>query len=165
MKPTNLSSNEGCSPISSTCVKWQGGNIKCITLCKGASLDDVITEMGCLVCNIKDQLSVDTYDLECFDLPLCEIPRTFRELMQFLLEKVCHMSSNTSNGGDGNNNEADAVITVASCFQSNNGYTMSLSEYVKVIGLKVCEQNVTIENQQKAIKQLVDEVNRLKLSI
>ena len=162
-KPTNLSSHNGCSPTSSSCVIWQGKDIDCLTLCKGDSIDEVIHQLGCLMCTIKDQLDVDTYDLTCFNLATCDIPHTFREFMQFMLEVVCQVQAayltGASEGAAGTG--IDLEVTVASCFQSG-GLTQTLQEYVSAIGVKVCQQETIINNQQNAIAQLVQRVTVLE---
>ena len=158
-KPRNLSSHNGCSPTSSSCVIWQGKDIDCLEICKGDSIDEVIHELGCLICTIKDQLDVDTYDLTCFNLAACDIPHTFRELMQFMLEVVCQVQeaylTGASEGASGTG--VDIEMTVASCFQSG-GLTQTLQEYVTAIGVKVCQQETLITNQQNAIAQLLQRV-------
>ena len=162
-KPTNLSSHNGCSPTSSSCVIWQGKDIDCLTLCKGDSIDEVIHQLGCLMCTIKDQTDVDTYDLTCFNLDACDIPHTFRELMQFMLEVTCQVQAayltGASEGAAGTG--VDIEMTVASCFQAG-GITQTLQEYVTAIGIQVCKNLATIENQQQAILQMQQEIAILK---
>lgn len=161
-KPTNLSSHNGCVPTSSSCIIWQGKDIDCLTICKGASIDDVLHELGCLVCRLKDQQDVDTYDLTCFNLDSCDIPHTFRELMQFLLEITCQLQDAVL-GEDGETVVSnDTVVGVASCFQGSLGNSATLSNYIQAIGEKVCEQENTIANQQLAILQMQGEIAILK---
>lgn len=161
MKPVNLKT-KGCSPVSSSCVIWQGNDIDCLVLCKGDTIDEVIHQLGCLLCTIKDQLDVATYDLSCFNLATCDIPSTFRELMQFLLELICQLQDSyltgTATGSDPGGVETQ--MTVASCFQSG-GLTQTLLDYVASIGVKVCEQETLIQNQQNAIIQLQQQVAAL----
>jgi len=162
-KPTNLSSNIGCEPKSSTCIIWQGKDIDCLTLCKGDSIDEVIHQLGCLLCTIKDQLDVDTYDLTCFNLDACDIPHTFRELMQFMLEVVCQVQEAYLTGAaeGAQPGGVETEMTVASCFQSG-GLTQTLLQYVAAIGVKVCEQETIIQNQQNAIIQLTQRIEVLE---
>lgn len=163
MKPTNLSSDNGCVPTSSSCIIWQGKDIDCLTLCKGDSIDEVIHQLGCLACTIKDQMDVDTYDLTCFNLPTCDIPHTFRELMQFMIEVSCQLQTayltGTSEGVD--KGGVDTEMTVASCFQSG-GLVQTLQTYVAAMGVKICEQETLIQNQQNAIVQLTQRVVALE---
>lgn len=163
-KPTNLSSSNGCTPTSSSCIIWQGKDIDCLTLCKGDTIDEVIHELGCLICTIKDQLDVDTYNLECFNLPTCDIPHTFRELMQFMLEITCQVQEAYLNGNTGTNPSTSdiPVVSVASCFQASLGNSASITDYITAIGEKVCSQEITIQNQYEAIAQMQAEIDQLK---
>jgi len=160
MKPTNLSSNNGCVPTSSSCIIWQGKDIDCLVLCKGDTIDEVIHQLGCLLCTIKDQLDVTTYDLSCFNLAICDFPTTFRELIQFLLEITCQLQdaylAGTAGDTEGDGNAV--TVTVASCFQGTLGNSATLSDYIQAIGEKVCEQESLILNQQQAIIQMQGEI-------
>lgn len=163
-KPTNLSSHNGCVPTASTCIIWQGKDIDCLNICKGSSIDDVIHQLGCLVCTIKDQLDVDTYTLDCFNLEACEIPHTFRELMQFLIEITCQLQQAYLDGDAGAEPSVDGIpsVTVASCFQGTLGNSALITDYIQAIGMKVCELEGTVANQQQAILQMQEEINILK---
>lgn len=163
-KPTNLSSNNGCVPTASTCIIWQGKDIDCLEICKGASIDDVIHELGCLICTIKDQLDVDTYDLTCFNLAACDIPHTFRELMQFMLEITCQVQDAYLTGDSEGTTTIGGVpsVSVASCFQGQLGNSALITDYIMAIGEKVCELSGTVANQQQAILQLQEEIAILK---
>ena len=164
LKPTNLISKSGCSPTSSSCVIWQGKDIDCLTICKGDSIDDVIHQLGCLVCTIKDQLDVNTYTLDCFNLAVCDIPRTFRELMQFLLEITCQLQDAYLAGDAGAEPSVNGIpsVSVASCFQGDLGNSALITDYIMAIGNKVCQQEITIQNQQAAILQMQEEIELLK---
>lgn len=163
-KPTNLSSHNGCVPSASTCIIWQGKDIDCLTICKGDSIDDVIHQLGCLICTIKDQLDVDTYDLTCFNLDSCDIPHTFRELMQFMLEVVCQVQNAYLNGDAGAEPSVDGIpsVSVASCFQGQLGNSALITDYIQAIGELMCTQQATIANQQEAILQMQEEIAILK---
>jgi hypothetical protein len=162
-RPTNLSSDNGCTPTSSSCIIWQGKDIDCLTICEGASIDEVIHELGCLVCTLKDQMDVDTYNLECFNLAACDIPHTFRELMQFVLELTCQLQAAYLAGTSGVVvSGTTETVTVASCFQGELGNSATISAYIQAIGIKVCEQENLIANQQAAILQMQGEIAILK---
>jgi len=162
-KPTNLKPS-GCSPQASSCIIWQGSDIDCLTICKGDSIDDVIHQLGCLVCTIKDQLDVDTYDFECFNLNACDIPHTFRELMQFLMDIVCQVQQAYLTGDAGADPSSFSIpnVTVASCFQGTLGTSALITDYIVEIANKVCQQEITIQNQQIAIAQLIARVEVLE---
>lgn len=159
MKPTNLK-NLPCSPTSSNCVIWQGSDIECLNLCKGDTVSDVIFEMGCLLCTLKDQLDPDTYDLTCLDIASCELPHTFREFIQIIIDRICNIEA-TCCGETQSNPTNETEVAVASCF-SNEGVYQTISNYITAIGQKVCQQEVTIQNQQIAIQQLIARVELLE---
>jgi len=65
---------QGCNPISSNCVVWQGPNIPCINLCTGDSVSDVIAKMATELCDITSQTDISLLDLSCFN-PLYPTPQ------------------------------------------------------------------------------------------
>ena len=87
MKPTNLDEH-GCDPISSNCVIWQGPDIDCINLCKGDTVSDVVFKLATELCDLMDTFKISNYDLTCLGLAECT-PKTFQELIQLLIEKIC----------------------------------------------------------------------------
>jgi len=163
-KPTNLPANKGCTPNPSTCVIWQGKNIDCLEICKGTSIDDVIHQIGCLMCTIKDQLDVDTYDLTCFNLDKCDIPHTFREYQQFLIGLICQLRDAYLNGDAGAEATVAGIpsVNVASCFQAELGNSALITDYIVALGQKVCEQETIIQNQQQAIVQMLARLDALE---
>jgi hypothetical protein len=158
LKPTNLG-KKGCSPVSSECVIWQGDDIDCLQICNGDTISDVMFRLACMVCTIKDQLDVDTYDLECLNIAACDTPHTFREFMQFVIGKLCEFDLNGT--PQEQQAQAEQIMTVASCFQSG-GLTQTISDYVAMIGQLVCEQQITIQDQQVAIENLISRVEALE---
>lgn len=159
MKPVNVKTLP-CSPTSSNCVIWQGDDIECLNLCKGDTVSDIIFQMGCLLCTLKDQLDPDTYDLTCLDIATCDLPHTFREFIQVIIDRICNIEATCCNDQTSNSTNVTSVV-VAACFV-NEGVQQTISNYIQAIGQKVCEQEVTIQNQQTAIQQLVARVAALE---
>jgi len=62
------STQEGCNPISSNCVIWQGPDIPCINLCNGDTVSDVVAKLAEKLCTLLDQTTISAYDLSCFNL-------------------------------------------------------------------------------------------------
>ena len=176
MKPLNTP-NEGCDPVSSNCVIWQGPDIPCLKLCKGDSVSSVVHKMATELCDIMTTLDISSYDLSCFNLKLCP-PETFTELIQFIMERICKLEGCTGCKPDCDNNSVppvtpttaagcpDCIVDVASCFYFTNQLgdqitTMQLSDYVHAIGNKICgiidgtvTINATLANQGARIKVL-----------
>lgn len=106
-----MTTNNGCMPISSNCVIWQGPAIPCLNLCRGDNITEVIYKFATSYCELLDQLDVTTYDLDCLDTPTCTITN-FHDLIQALIDKICDVEkqqgpagppgTNGENGRNGN---------------------------------------------------------------
>jgi len=160
MKPTNKKSLP-CSPTSSNCVIWQGDDIPCLNICKGATVSDVIFQMGCLLCELKDQMDPDKYDLTCLELAACDVPHTFQDFIQIIIDRICNIEA-TCCAENQTSPTNEQTVVVASCFASQGGPVQTISNYIMAIGQKVCEQEITIQNQQIAIQQLLARVEVLE---
>lgn len=153
MKPLNLD-NSPCSPISSNCVIWQGPNIPCIKLCTGDTVSDVIHKLATELCTVLDTLSINSYDLTCFNLPECG-PSNFQALIQFLIDRICELqnisdttaTTTTSTGTSSTRSRTvtDYLLTAAPCF---GGGTVALVDYVDMIANKICDlvNQITVIN-------------------
>jgi hypothetical protein len=159
MKPTNPKSS-GCSPISSNCVIWQGPDINCINLCKGDTVSDVMFKLGCLICDLKKELDVSTYDLTCLNLAACDKPTSFLEFIQIVIDKLCELQACCDQ--DTTEELAAEIVVVAACFSAELGPTATVSNYVQAIGQKVCEQEVTIQTLESAILNLTSRIETLE---
>lgn len=149
--PSNTN-QEGCNPISSNCVIWQGPDIPCINLCRGDSITDVTAKLATELCELLDQLSVDGFNLDCFDLSCVNIDNIY-DLIQFILDQLCTLTNCCNQGGGGSNARVgnpipgtdcpDCVINVAQCFWyfdplGNQIKTMNLTDYAVAIGNRLC---------------------------
>lgn len=141
MKPLNAGS-ESCTPISSSCVIWQGPDIECINLCKGDTINAVVYKLAVELCKLMEQFEISNYDLACLDLT-CE-PKDFQTLIQILIDKICALEG-CCNQTPGTAREGcpDCVVDICEQFwyispTGDTIKTMQLSDYVKAIGNKVC---------------------------
>jgi len=147
---------EGCNPISSNCVIWQGPNIPCLSLCTGDSVSDVVAKLASELCTIIDELKISAYDLSCFD-PTCPTPTSFQAMIQLLIDKVCalyNIDPTTSIAGC-----PDCEVNVATCLITkdnlgNDITTLQLKDYVILIGNKICTILTDIASQGTAIADL-----------
>lgn len=168
MKPIN-SNKEGCSPISSNCIIWQGPDIECINLCKGDTVSDVVYQLATALCTLLDQVNVDVYDLSCLNL-IQQDPADFQKLIQLLIDKICQLegvdpgSSTPSTGGVGC---PDCLVTVAQCLIQNDPVSGNpivkeqLNTYVERIGVFICQilESITaIEISITAIEKVNDDL-------
>jgi hypothetical protein len=85
--PLNLN-KRGCTAISSNCITWQGPDIPCLDLCKGATVSEVIYNLGLEFCKLYEDLSPENYNIDCLKLDnVCDV--TFRDIFQALIDKAC----------------------------------------------------------------------------
>lgn len=158
---------QGCNPISSNCVVWQGPNIPCINLCTGDSVSDVIAKMATELCDITSQTDISLLDLSCFN-PLYPTPQNFRDVMQIILNKICALENGTTtDGGSTSGCPSDCEITVAPCLQysDNLGNTVTslpIRDYVILIGNRICTILTSIANLQTQIDALDVRVTNLE---
>lgn len=144
MKPldSTKTNQEGCDPISSNCVIWQGPDIPCIQLCKGDSISDVTAKIAQELCDLLDQLDIDTFDLTCFN-PICPTPENIHDLLQFIIDKLCTLNDCCDQSPAPIGGCPDCIVDIAACFYYQNQLgdtitTMQLSDYVHAIGNKIC---------------------------
>jgi hypothetical protein len=160
MKPLNYDDN-GCNNISSNCVIWQGPDIKCINLCKGDTISDVVYKLATELCEILDTLNVSTYtfDANCFPNGT---PADFQEIIQFLITQVCTLNGSIStitgrlNTSPTSTGCPDCSLDMASCFHYVDGFgntivNAQLTDYVTSIGNRICQLIVEINTLQIAV--------------
>jgi len=141
IKPSDT--QEGCNPISSNCVIWQGPDIPCINLCNGDSVSDVVAKLAEKLCAISDQLDISLIDYSCFD-PVYPTPDNFRDLVQLIINRVCALENPTE---DPNKATAlcpdDCLVNVATCLQTTDYLgnlitQLPLKDYVILIANNIC---------------------------
>lgn len=144
MKPLN-SNTEGCNPISSNCVIWQGPDIECIKLCKGDTVSDVVYKLATELCTLMEMTDVKSYNLTCINTTGCD-PKDFQELVQILIDKICYLLDNQSASSSGrfSGTGTDTIVPIAECFYYKTELgdivtTMPVSEYARAIGNKLCD--------------------------
>lgn len=177
MKPLNID-DPGCNYTTSNCVIWQGPDIPCINLCKGDTVSHVVYKLATELCKILEVLNINAYDLSCFNLTSCK-PEDFKQLFQFLLDRVCKLeqcagcvpdcNGNTQPGNPQNGAAGcpDCLVPIASCFYFTDPRTgdqitaLQLTEYVTLIGNTMCTilealgiSQGTINNHEVRITQL-----------
>jgi hypothetical protein len=139
MKPTNTKIPP-CNPISSNCVVWQGPDIECIGLCKGDTVSDVVAKLATELCNLLDQLKINTYDLSCLGTPGCP-PASFHDLIQLIIDKICEQNNLPTSTAS---TCPDCIVPIAPClqyFNPANGDLVTqgqLLDYIQLIANKVC---------------------------
>lgn len=161
-KPTNMKSS-GCAVTTSNCVVWQGPDLCCIDLCHGDSISEVINELAKKICKIFEMLNVQSYDLS--ELAGSCGPVNFIEIVQLLIDEVSSLKNNPAISSTGVAGCPDCELAVATCFQSQYGAVLSMTEYVIAIGKKLCDQQVLIQTQNNAIAQLTQQISNMQVQI
>lgn len=181
MKPTN-SKSQGCDPVSSNCVIWQGPDLPCISLCKGDTVSDVVYKMAVELCKLQDALTVGAnYDLSCFNLTACN-PTTFPQLLQLMLDRLCAVekctgcvpdcygNTTTTSSGTGAAGCPDCVMTLAPCFQFTNGIgdtvtTLQMTDYITAIANKICTLTGNTTTNTAGIANLGGRVSNVEQNV
>ena len=171
MIPTNKDNQEGCVPLSSNCVVWQGPDIPCIQLCKGDSVSDVVAKLAQELCDLLGQLDVSTFDLNCLST-ICPAPQNIHDLIQLLINKYCDCCEGTTTPSQvdpksfNSDCPTNCFINIAPCFQYVNQTgdlvtTMQLTDYVRAIATRVCTLvseiqtiNITLANHETRISYI-----------
>lgn len=149
MKPLNNNS-EGCNPISSNCVIWQGPEIECIKLCKGDTVSDVVHKLATELCMLMDMTSLSSYDLTCLNVTACN-PNNFQGLIQLIIDKLCEALAATAQPSSNRfSTGSDTVVPIAECFYYKTELgdivtTMTVSNYARAIGTRICDITAQIE--------------------
>ncbi len=158
---------QGCNPISSNCVIWQGPDIPCINLCTGDSVSDVVAKMATELCEITDQLNISLLDLSCFN-PLSPTPQNFRDVTQIIINKICALENIIPDNVQGTSGcPSDCEVSVAPCLQytdnlGNNVISLPIKDYVILIGNRICTILTSIANLQTQINSLDVRVTNLE---
>lgn len=158
------SNQEGCTPLSSNCVIWQGSDIPCIDLCKGDSISDVTFKLATELCTVLEQLDVNAYDLTCFN-PVCPSLEDFKALIQFLINKICICCPDVP-VPDPVTGCPDCLVNIASCFYYQNEFgdtitQMQLTDYARAIGTKVYTITGQINTINTTLTSLQNQIDTL----
>ena len=158
---------EGCNPISSNCVIWQGPDIPCIKLCTGDSVSDTVAKLADELCTITDQLNISVLDISCFGAVAPE-PGNFADVIQILINKTCLVETVLENNGfDLNPNTStcpdDCLVSVATCLQPNDPLgnvitELPLRDYIILIGTRICTIVAEVNTLTSAV---IDLQNRI----
>jgi hypothetical protein len=171
MKPTNYDS-QGCDPMSSNCVIWQGPDIECINLCKGDSISTVVNNLALELCALLDSVNTTTFDLSCLNLQECA-PDDFKGLIQLLIDRICALEGIEPGTGSGSTGCPDCVVEICEFFyypgSGGTQTTMRLEDYVRAVGEQICIQvnqintiNTTIADHESRITDNTDRIETLE---
>lgn len=154
---------EGCNPISSNCVIWQGPDIPCINLCHGDSVSDVVAKLAEELCTIVDQLDISILDISCFGA-LAPEPGDFRDVIQLLINRICNLEAGSGGGGTtGAGCPDDCLVPVAQCLQftdplGNTVTEIALRDYLILIANRLCTLISQVSTLSSAVTDLQNRV-------
>lgn len=136
----------GCNPISSNCVVWQGPDIPCIDLCHGDTISDVVYKLATELCDLLDATSLTGLDFSCLNLGVT--PTTQKELIQAIIDASCSLDGRCTSleGGSSSGGTSTSTVTASlpACLQYTNQQNdlvtvLPVDEYAELVGAKVCE--------------------------
>lgn len=139
--------NNGCVPTSSNCITWQGPDIPCINICHGDNVSEVVYKLATELCDVLDQTNLQNLDLSCLQLAADDVPETFTELNQLIINELCSLGGRCDSleGGSGGSTSTDTTVQFAACLQYNDPATGlpvtegPVSDYAVLIGNKLCD--------------------------
>lgn len=136
----------GCNPISSNCVVWQGPDISCINICTGDTVSDVVAKLATELCTVLDQTSLSNLDLSCLNLDPQNIPTNFSELQQLIIDELCSLGGRCTaleGGSGGGSTPSTVTATLPACLQYTNLQNdlvtvLPIDEYAELVAARVC---------------------------
>jgi len=166
MIPVSSSNHkQGCSPVSSNCVIWQGPDLPIIGLCNGDTVSDVIAKLAAELTDISESTSIAGVDLTC--LSLNSSPSNQEELFQAIVDELCSLGGrcDTLEGGSGGSGSSNTEVTASLplCLQYTNSENdlvtvLPIDQYAELVAAKVCELVSDIETLET---QIVDHESRI----
>lgn len=159
MLPTKSNTaDQGCSPVSSNCVIWQGPDLSCINLCNGDTISSVVYKVATDLCTIKTSFDLTSLDLSClvsFCTSVNPAPttKTLSAVLDFIIKKVCCVNTKV----DAISNIAASVFTepniaLPTCLQYTDpatGQTVSSlihNQYTLRLGNQFCTLKATVDS-------------------
>ena len=172
-----ISSNtadQGCSPVSSNCVIWQGPDLSCINLCKGDTVSDVVYKVATQLCTLQTELDLSDLDLSCL-VSFCSsanpapTTQTLAAVLEFIIAKVCCLNTRCTvlEGASPGNSYTEPTLTLPSCLQYTNAQGQTVTQlvhnqYTLTLGTKVCEIKALVDTHTTQISGLNSRVGVLE---
>ena len=172
-----ISSNtadQGCSPVSSNCVIWQGPNLSCINLCKGDTVSDVVYKVATQLCTLQTELVLTDLDLSCL-VSFCSsanpapTTKTLAAVLDFIIDKVCCLNTRCTvlEGAGGGTSFTEPTLNLPSCLQYVNGQGQTVTQlihnqYTLTLATKFCELKGLVDTHTSQISGLSTRVSALE---
>jgi hypothetical protein len=165
---------QGCSPVSSNCVIWQGPDIACLNLCNGDTVSDVVYKVAEKLCTIQTELGLSSLDLSClvsFATSVGPAPtnKTLLAVLDFIVKKICGLNIkvdaiNPSGGGS----TTEPNINLPVCLQYQDPATgqtitqLQHSVYTLRLANQFCTLTTTVSTHTTQIASLGTRVTALE---
>ena len=163
MLPTKSNTaGQGCIPVSSDCVLWQGPNIPCLNLCNGDTVSTVVYKVAEKLCLIKDELNLSNLDLSCL-LTFCSsvgpapTTKTLSAVLDFIIKKVCCLSTQIGQGGGGVAGYTEPNLNLPVCLQYTdpaNGQTVTQlvhNQFTLRLATQYCTLSATVASHTNTL--------------
>lgn len=158
MLPTKSNTaDQGCSPVSSNCVVWQGPDLSCINLCNGDTVSSVVYKVATDLCTIKTALDLSTLDLSCL-VSFCSsvnpapTTKTLSAVLDFIIDKLCCVNTRIDNiTGSGSAGYNEPNVALPTCLQYPDPVTGQT-----VTQLQHSAYTLKLANQHCSLKAVVD---------
>ena len=164
---------QGCSPVSSNCVIWQGPSLSCISLCNGDTVSDVMYKVATDLCTLKDQLDLSDLDLECL-LTFCAATnpapteRTLSAVLEFIVDKICCLNNAIDDLNSGDDGYIEPTLALPSCLQyTDQGTGLPVTQlvhrnYTLRIANQYCTLKATVDGHTTQITTLDGRITALE---
>lgn len=147
---------------------WQGPDLGCISVCTGQTLSETMYELAKKVCELQNLLNLSDLDLKCLINACIACPEPDKKLaivLQLIIDRVCTLQEIIDNLNP--DETANQMITrMAVCFQFTDSSgdlikDLPLQEYVKRIGIEVCNLATQITALQLEDTNLQNQIDNL----
>ena len=93
----NKKNTNGCNPLSSNCVVWQGPDLDCIDVCQGDTISDIVAKIAEEICDTANTAArgriadseINGIVQKCITVSQGRSAENLQELLQFIIDKIC----------------------------------------------------------------------------
>lgn len=160
---TTSSKSGTCLPTSSSCVRYEGPDIPCITVCQGESIEQVLYDLATIVCTTQSSLDISSLNFDCLVPTGGNNPATLKELLQLIITKSCTVVD--PGGGSNGGTTTPAIINLPPCLHhSVNGNpitAMAINDYVAYLADQVCVVKDSIIDLGTTITSLQSQITNI----
>lgn len=179
MIPTKSNTAEqGCSPVSSNCVVWQGPSLSCINLCNGDTISDVTYKIATDLCAIKDQLDLTDLDLQplidfCATTNPAPTERTLAAVLDFIVTKIGCLNTTVEDldAAIGSSGYIEPTLTLPSCLQYTDPVTSTLvtqllhRNFTLTLANKHCDLKAVVDGHTTQLSSLNSRITTLENAV